>query len=129
MTLTLMILFLADPEPWIAEDTMIYFGAYGGAGIGVLGGILGTVAGVLAPKGKGRALILNSMLALGCLGVVFLLTGVFAVVQGQPYVVYYPFLLLGLVLSTVMFAVRPAVAKRYQEAEQRKLEAAAMRRG
>lgn len=129
MTLSLMTLFLADAEPWFAEDTMIYFGAYGGAAVGVIGGLLGAAAGVLAPQGKGRGLILNTMLVLGCLGVVSLLTGILAAVLGQPYVVYYPFLLLGLILSSVMFAVRPAVSKRYQEAEQRKVEAAAMRRG
>ena len=38
---------------WYAYDGNL-IGAYGGAAIGVLGGILGTAAGVLAPRGKGR---------------------------------------------------------------------------
>jgi hypothetical protein len=120
---------LADAEPWFSTEAAIYFGSFGGAAIGVLGGILGATAGVLAPKGKGRGFILNSMLAFGCLGVVFLITGVVAVVMDQPYAIYYPFLLLGLILASVMFAVRPAVRQRYAEAEQRKVEAAALRRG
>jgi len=120
---------LADAEPWFSPDAAIYFGAFGGAAIGVIGGILGAVGGTLAPKGKGRSFILNSMLGLGCLGVVFLLVGIVAVVMDQPYAIYYPFLLLGLILASVMFAVRPAIRQRYAEAEQRKLEAAALRRG
>lgn len=96
MTLSLMATLFADPEPWLSENFMIYLGAYGGAGIGVI----------------------------GILGVASLITDVIAVVFGQPYVVYHPFLLLGLITSAVMFSVRPAIAKRYQEAEQRKVEAA-----
>lgn len=129
MTLSLLTFLLADPEPWFSEESMIYLGAYGGAGIGVVGGLIGAAAGTLAPKGKARGLILKTMLVLGILGVASLITGVIAVVLGQPYIVYYPFLLLGLITSAVMFSVRPAIAKRYQEAEQRRVEAAAMRRG
>lgn len=125
----ILLTFLADAEPWFSEEFAIYFGSFGGAAIGVLGGVLGGAAGMLAPKGKGRSFILNSMLGLGCLGVAFLLTGVVAVLMSQPYVIFYPFLLLGLILTSVMFAVRPAIRKRYAEAEQRKLEAAALRRG
>ncbi len=120
---------LADAEPWFSTEVAIYFGSFGGAAIGVFGGILGAAGGVLAPKGKGRAFILNSMLGLGCLGVAFLLVGIVAVVMDQPYAIYYPFLLLGLILASVMFAVRPAIRQRYAEAEQRKVEAAALRRG
>lgn len=129
MTLSLLTSLLADPEPWFSEESMISLGAFGGAGIGVLGGIIGAVAGTLAPQGKARGLVLSTMLVLGILGVCSLIVGVLAAVLGQPYVVYYPFLLLGLITSTVMLSVRPAVAKRYREAEQRKVEAAAMRRG
>jgi hypothetical protein len=125
----ILLTFLADVEPWFSEETAIYLGSFGGAAIGVFGGILGAVGGMLAPKGKGRSFVLNSMLGLGCLGIVFLLTGVVAVVMSQPYVIYYPFLLLGLILTSVMFAVRPSIRQRYAEAEQRKLEAAALRRG
>jgi len=124
-----LLTLLADAEPWFSEKVAIYFGSFGGAAIGVFGGILGAAAGMLAPKGKGRSFILNSMLGLGCLGIVFAVVGVVAVVMGQPYAIYYPFLLLGLLLTTVMFAVRPAIRQRYAEAEQRKVEAAALRRG
>lgn len=125
----LLLTFLADAEPWFSEKAAIYFGSFGGATIGVFGGILGGAAGVLAPKGKCRGFILNSMLGLGCLGIVFLITGITAYFTGQPYAIYYSFLLLGLILTSVMFAVRPAIRQRYAEAEQRKVEAAALRRG
>jgi MFS family permease len=120
---------LADAEPWFSNEAAIYFGSFGGAAIGILGGILGAAVGVLAPKGKGRRFVMNSMLAFGCVGIVFLLTGVVALVMDQPYAIYYLFLLLGLILTSVMFAIRPAIRQRYAEAEQRKVEAAALRRG
>lgn len=129
MTSCMLLTLAADAEPWFSTEAAIYFGSFGGAGVGVLGGLLGAAAGVLAPQGKGKAFILNSMLVLGCLGVLCLLTGIVAVVMSQPYAIYYPFLLIGFILTVVMFAVRPAVRQRYREAEQRKLEAAALRRG
>ena len=37
--------------PWWVEQTAILIGAYGGSAIGVVGGVHGTLVGVLAPKG------------------------------------------------------------------------------
>lgn len=113
---------------WISEETAIYLGAYGGAGLGVLGGILGGIGGPMAQKGKGKGPILASFTTVAVLGVLLLVTGVVALVAGQPYVIYYPFLLLGLIASAVFGGLIPVMRKHYRMAEQRKMEAEALRR-
>ena len=116
-------------EPWFDP---IRFGAlYGGVGgglLGALGGVLGGLAGTLAPKGKGRSFILGAFTFLTLVGVGHFLIGLYAVFTGQPYGIWYPLLLIGVILTVVLGALRPVVRKRYEEADARKMEAAALRR-
>ena len=37
---------------WWSQSFATYLGAFGGAGLGVIGGTLGAAMGILAPKGK-----------------------------------------------------------------------------
>jgi hypothetical protein len=116
-------------EPWFDP---IKFGAlYGGIGgglFGTLGGILGAAAGVLAPKGKGRTVILGSFTLLMGVGIANLILGIYALIDGQPYGIWYPLMLLGIILTAVLGGLRPVVRKRYEEAEMRKMDAAAISR-
>lgn len=116
-------------EPWFDP---IRFGAlYGGVGgglLGGLGGILGAAAGTLAPKGKGRSFILGAFALMTLIGVCHLAVGLYALLAGQPYGIWYPLVLIGAILTIVIGALRPVVRKRYEEAEARKMEAAAFRR-
>lgn len=117
-------------EPWFDP---IKFGAlYGGIGggvLGALGGILGAVAGALAPKGKGRVFILGGFALLMWIGVANLALGIYALIERQPYAIWYPLLLIGAILTAVTGSLRPMIRKRYEEAEMRKMDAAAFRRG
>jgi hypothetical protein len=116
-------------EPWFDP---IRFGAmYGGLGgglLGGLGGILGAVTGMLAPKGKGRGFVLGAFSFMTLLGVGHLGVGLYALFMGQPYGIWFPLVLIGFVLTTVLGTLRPVVRKRYEEVEARKIEAAALRR-
>jgi hypothetical protein len=116
-------------EPWFDP---IRFGAlYGGIGgglLGTLGGLLGAAAGTLAPKGKGRSVILGAFTLLTVIGVGHLVLGLYALSVGQPYGIWYPLVLIGGVLTMLFAMLRPVVRKRYEEAEARKMEAAAFRR-
>ncbi len=116
-------------EPWFDP---IRFGAlYGGIAGGVLGslgGILGAMAGTLAPKGKGRSFVLGAFTLMILIGAGHLLLGLYALANRQPYGIWYPLVLIGSILTIVMGSLRPVVRKRYQEAEARKMEAAAFRR-
>ncbi len=116
-------------EPWFDP---IRFGAlYGGVGgglLGALGGMLGAAAGALAPKGKGRAFILGTFTLMIAIGAGHFVVGLYALFVGQPYGIWFPLLLLGGILTTVLGVLRPVVRKRYDEVETRKMEAAAFRR-
>lgn len=125
---------MIDPTPllqettaWISYQTSIYIGSFGGAGVGTLGGILGALAGVLAPKGQARGFVIGSFLTIGVLGLLSLLFALVALVMGQPTFVWSPFGLLGLVASSVCLPLTVVMKKRYEEAEARQLEAHSLR--
>lgn len=107
-------------EPWFDP---IRYAWIPGTLLGVGGGLLGSLAGVLAPRGKAKALVLGlhvSMLVV-CFGL--LVAAVVALTQGQPYGVWYGLGLPGLIGSTVLGGLLPVVLTRYKEAEQRRLAA------
>lgn len=95
-----------------------------GTMLGVVGGTLGALTGVLAPRGKARSLVLGLFAAAAFASVALLAIGCVALAVGQPYGVWYGFGLPGL-LGTVLFGVMYGVVrKRYQDAETRRLHAA-----
>jgi MFS family permease len=116
-------------QPWFDP---IHFGAlYGGLGGGILGGVggvLGAATGVLAPRGKGRSFILGAFTVMTLIGVGNFVVGLYALLTGQPYGIWYPLVLIGAILTIVLGALRPVVRKRYEQFEERKIEAAAFRR-
>ena len=61
---------------------------------------------------------------IGALGV-----GLYALATGQPYHVWYPFALMGFILAVVLGSLLPVVRRRYAQAEQRRIDAEALRRG
>ncbi len=122
-------LLTVTTDPWVSQEVATLFGAYGGAGVGVLGAVIGTLGGLLAPRGQARGLVLGLLLGQGLLGVVLLVAGVVALIAGQPYAVWYAPLLIGGLCAGLGFGLRPVMAKRYHEAENRKIEAETLRRG
>lgn len=116
-------------NPWWDVQTAVWIGALGGGGLGTLGGLLGAVAGALAPRGIGKPLVVGGFFLLTLIGAASLVTGVVAVVQSQPYHVFYPLLLGGAVLSLVGGPLTYVVRHRYHQAEQRRLNAQEFRRG
>ena len=114
---------------WWTETTGAMIGAYGGAGAGVLGGLYGGICGPLAGKGIGRPVILPLHMTILAAGIASLLTGIVAVASGQPYHVWYPLVLLGGVMTSVMTPLLFVVRKAYAQAENRRLAAEEIRRG
>jgi hypothetical protein len=111
-------------DPWFDPNT---FGAYAGAilggGGGTLAGVWGAMAGVLAPKGKARALVLGLGVAIAVSGAILAGVGLYAWIVGQPYGIWYPMLLSGSVVMIVCGCLVPVVRKRYAEAEARQIAA------
>jgi MFS family permease len=122
------ILLDQDPTPWFSERTGIMIGAFGGAGIGLLGGAIGVAGSLLVPKGKGRGLVLGMLMAGVVCGIICLIAGITALILGQAYAVWYPLTMLGVVPTAVMGGLLPAMRKRYAEAEQRRMDADDLRR-
>ncbi len=105
--------------PGAAEQTGGWIGGIGGSVIGMLGGMIGILAGF----GKGRRFVVASTIALAILGTVALVLGVIAFLMEQPYGVYYPLLLGGLILAAVFGANLPGIRRRYEQIELRKMAA------
>lgn len=117
-----------DPTPWFSDRTGIMIGAFGGAGVGLLGGAIGVAGGLLAPKGKGRGLVLGMMVAGIICGVICLIAGITALILDQPYAIWYPLTMLGAIPTGVMGGLLPVMRQRYAQAEQRRMDADDLRR-
>jgi hypothetical protein len=114
--------------PWWTEQSAGWVGAIGGSANGLLGAVVGTIAGVWGPRGKGKRVVyaLFAMAVVG--GVAALAVGLYALAVGQPYSVWYPLVLLG-GMDTLLFGVlTPVVRRVYRQAEARRLEAEELRR-
>ena len=114
-------------EWWTAHHGAL-FGAIGGSALGVIGGTVGAAAGLLAPRGRYRGLVMGAMVALVTVGIVILAAGIVAVIGHQPYHVWYPPVLCGGILTLVIGPLTPVVNMRYRQAEARRMDAAGLRR-
>ncbi len=116
-------------DPWISEQSAWILGPVLGGGVGgvLCGAIGGGVCGVLAARGRARGFVMGYYAFLIVLGIASLGVGLSALTLGQPYHVWYPFTLMGIILLIVMASIRPAITKQYEAAEQRRLDAQAVR--
>lgn len=97
---------------------------------GILGAVIGCFGGLigyLAPRGKARRFVLGGMLVFAGLGVGALITGAILAMRGVPFVVYWPVLLMGIIIPAVIVPMYAVVRQRYREAESRRMSAAALR--
>ncbi len=97
-------------------------GLIGGA-LGTILGCMGALIGWLASAGKARRLALGMMKTMAVLGVAALVLGVVALLRSQPYAVYYPLLLIGLIGSVLPATLLRTIRKRYEEMELRRMRA------
>jgi len=102
---------------WFDETTAMLIGAIGGSGFGCWGGILGFLANRFASKGKHRAFMMNAIRFTIGAGLVLLAFGLAALFSGQPYHVWYPLLLLGGIVTGVLFPCYFQVRRQYNETE------------
>lgn len=114
--------------PWWSEQAGALIGGIGGGVLGTIGGLYGSAMGVLMPRGKGKSIMLPIHFTLLGIGILGLLVGLIAVVIGQPYRVWYPLMLLGLILTCVLGGLLPVALRGYRVAEQRRMEAEALRK-
>lgn len=96
-------------------------GLIGGIG-GALIGLWGALIGVLASRGKARRFVLGSANTLLVIGVASLVGGVVSVGVGQPYSVYYPLLLIGIILVVVFGKMRGHLSAQYEQLELQRMQ-------
>ena len=112
-------LALAQTGAWWGNRTSAFLGG----GVGSLLGILGAIVGMLTGIGRGRTIAIGVCWFTILLGIACLAAGVGALATSQPYHVYYPLLLLGLLCTIIMSSILPTVRKRFAESELRRMEA------
>jgi len=112
------VLAYADPAPaasdqWWTARTAGYFGGIGGSALGVLGAMIGVLGGALRMWGFARY-ALNAMIIIGAVCTV---VGLYAVFADQPYHVFYPLLLTGVLCLVLGIVLRftLAVVRRQHE--------------
>ena len=110
---------LAIPGQWWTDRQGGWIGAIGGGAMGLLGALIGCLGGA----GKARGFVIGALKAMFLIGLAALVAGVAAVIQSQPYGVYYPLLLMGGLLTVLPLGLIPVVRKRYEQIELRRMEA------
>jgi hypothetical protein len=91
--------------------------------LGVLGGTLGTALGRLAPRGRGRGLLMTCGLLLLAACVGMLTSGLCMLLMGRGFFVWYAWLLPGLIGCAVLPPCLLVARTAYQAAEARRLSA------
>jgi hypothetical protein len=107
----------ASSSNWWTPEQGGMIGGIGGAIIGCFGAL----TGMLASRGKARKLVLALTKVFIVLGIFLLLAGAVAAAIKQPYLVYYPLLLAGFILTIVFSINLPSIQRRYDELEIRRM--------
>lgn len=109
----------AGVQPWWNSRQAGWIGGIAGAFVGVWGGLIGLLAGL----GKMRRLVIGSLIGGSILGALAIIVGLVALAIGQPWVVYYPLLLLGVILVAIAPWRLYKSYQSYQKQEIRKMKA------
>jgi len=106
------------PHAWWSNRAAIWIGSGSGLIIGCLGGLVGILAGI----GKARGLVIALMKFLIGLGAVAVVVGVVALSEGQSFAVWYPSLLVGILLLVIFPLLLARTNRMYRERELRQMQ-------
>jgi hypothetical protein len=96
-------------------------GLYGGIG-GSLLGCMGAAIGVLTSLGRARATAMLLVRSLAAIGLTSLIVGAAALINSQPYAVWYPLILIGAITSLLLLTQFRTIQKRFETAELRRMQ-------
>ena len=103
---------------WWSDRSAALVGSWAGGLLGCLGALIGA----LSSMGKGRRFVVAALKVQCFLGIGSGIAGLFALVTKQPYAVYYPLLLIGILLGSLCGGLLPGINKRYEELELRRMQ-------
>ncbi|MGD0572748.1 MAG: hypothetical protein ABSB11_06970 [Sedimentisphaerales bacterium] len=104
---------------WWTDRTGGLVGGIAGTAVGLTGAAIGVLAGI----GIARKVCLSLLGAMFVLGIASLAVGLAALASSQPYAVYYPLLLLGLLCSVLPAGLFRSIKRQYELKELRKMHA------
>lgn len=124
-----MIILTLAADPWWSASDSALFGTVGGSISGLYGGFIGLVSWLFVRNGTGRNVVYGSFAGMIAFGVIGLTIGLAALASDQLYHVWYPALLMGVVLSFVSACTLPGIVIAYRQAERRAMDADLIRGG
>jgi hypothetical protein len=98
------------PGAWWSDQAAGWVGGAAGSVLGLLGALVGT----LSSLGRGRRFAMAALVAMGAGGLAALAAGGVALASGQPYAVWYPLVLLGVLGPVLGFSLRGTVRRRFE---------------
>jgi hypothetical protein len=104
---------------WFGDATGGLVGGIGGA----LLGLLGAVVGWLGSRGRARRAVVGALIAAVALGAAAGAVGLYAVVVGQPYAVWFSLMMTGGLAVVICGCLLPVLTRRYRELELRRINA------
>ncbi|MBU1239209.1 hypothetical protein KKF84_13155 [Myxococcota bacterium] len=107
------------PKPWWSPGATSIIGALWGS----LFGLFGVASAVLIQKGRGKRFVLLTMVAAALLGLIATIVGVIAYYKDQPYDLYFPILLVGVLSMFLAPFIFTYAKQHYTELELRKMKA------
>ncbi len=110
---------LTPPDAWWSKRTIEVVGGITGSLLGILGGIIGMLSGM----GRARNVAIGICWSVFVFGLLCFGVGVVAVVMSQPYEIYFPLLLTGVLGAGITGALLPTIKRRYADAELHRISA------
>jgi len=109
-------------EQWFDERTAGLIGGILGTALGITGGVLGSLSGICVQKGWKKPIYTIIAITIAVCSVLSII-GLVALISKQPYHVWFPLLLCGLLGIAILTMLIPVMRKRFTEYELRKMQA------
>lgn len=104
---------------WWSDKMAGLIGGIAGSILGVMGALVGT----LCSLGRARRVAQATAYLMLAVGLASLSTGIIALSNGQPYSVYYPLLLVGVIGTVIPLLISRSISSRFQALDLRRMNA------
>lgn len=101
-----------DSAIWFEDPNL--FGALLGTATGIIGGLWGALIGLMASRRKYQSFVIGTTLVLILCWTILLIVGIYALVSEQPYLIWCPMILCGIVALIVKGSLLPVIINRYE---------------